>query len=40
MGNSGGKLTPVTVMFRVTNTEENKTQKIHTHTKNHTIHYT
>ena len=40
MGNSGGKLTPVTVMFRVTNIEENTRQKIHRHMENHTIHYT
>lgn len=38
MGNIFG-LTPVTVTFRVTDIEENTTQKI-THTKNHTIHYT
>lgn len=35
-----GKLTPVTVTFRVTNIKETTTQKYsHTH-KNHTIHYT
>ena len=27
IGNLGGKLTPVTVMFRVTNIEENTKQK-------------
>ena len=36
----GGKLTPVTVMFKVTNIEENTRQKIHRHMENHTIHYT
>ena len=40
MGNILGKLTPVTVMFRVTNIEENTRQKIHRHMENHTIHYT
>jgi len=36
----GGKLTPVTVMFKVTNIEESTRQKIHRHVENHTIHYT
>ena len=40
MGIYVGKLTPVRVMFRVTNIKENTTQKYsHTQT-NHTIHYT
>ena len=36
----GGELTPVTVMFGVPSIQENTTQKIHTHRKTHTIHYT
>ena len=40
IGNFGGKLTPVTVMFKVTNIEESTRQKIHRHVENHTIHYT
>ena len=40
MGIYVGKLTPVIVVFRVTNIKETTTQKYsHTH-KNHTIHYT
>ena len=40
LGNLLGKLTPVIVVFRVTNIKETTTQKYsHTH-KNHTIHYT
>ena len=36
----GGDLMPVTMIFRVTKVGKNTTQKIHTHKKNHTIHYT
>ena len=36
LGNFRWKLTPGRVMFSVTNIEENRTQKIHTHKKNHT----
>ena len=35
MGNLGGKLTPVTVMFRVTYIEEKTREKIQTHGESH-----